>query len=75
MADDVAAVDELHDMLLAKALPAAERELAELTAFARKGGFEEEKLALWDVPYWSERLSEETFGFEEEVRVRVEGEG
>merc|ERR1719247_1892312 len=66
MADDVAAVDELHDMLLAKALPAAERELAELTAFARKGGFEEEKLALWDVPYWSERLSEETFGFEEE---------
>merc|ERR1719199_1145732 len=66
MADGVAAVDELHDMLLAKALPAAERELAELTAFARKGGFEEEKLALWDVPFWSERLSEKTFGFEEE---------
>ena len=42
MADDVAVVDELHDMLLAKALPAAERELAELTAFARKGGFAEE---------------------------------
>jgi len=66
MAGDVAAVEELHDMLLAKALPAAERELAELTAFARKGGFEEEKLALWDVPFWSERLSEKTFGFEEE---------
>ena len=66
MAEDVEAVDELTAMLLAKALPAAERELAELTAFARKGGFEEESLALWDVPFWSERLSEETFGFEEE---------
>ena len=66
MAEDVEAVDELTAMLLAKALPAAERELAELTAFARKGGFEEESLALWDVPFWSERLSEQTFGFEEE---------
>jgi oligopeptidase A len=66
MAEDVEAVDELTAMLLAKALPAAERELADLTAFARKGGFEEESLALWDVPFWSERLSEETFGFEEE---------
>ena len=46
MAADVAAVEELHHMLLAKALPAAERELAELTAFARKGGFEEEKTPL-----------------------------
>eukprot|EP00908_Phaeocystis_cordata_P024788 Transcript_7241.p1 GENE.Transcript_7241~~Transcript_7241.p1 ORF type:complete len:389 (+),score=220.37 Transcript_7241:1265-2431(+) len=53
-------------MLLAKALPAAERELEELTAFAQGKGFAESRLALWDVPFWSERLSEEKFGFEEE---------
>ena len=65
-ARQVAAVDELTAMLLAKALPAAERELEELTAFAQGKGFAESRLALWDVPFWSERLSEEKFGFEEE---------
>merc|ERR1719440_111609 len=39
---------------------ALKRQQAELLGFA------EARLALWDVPFWSERLSEEKFGFEEE---------
>jgi len=66
MAKDVAAVDELTEMLLAKAMPAAQKELAELTSFAIANGFDQQKLALWDVPFWSERQSEQLFGFEEE---------
>ena len=66
MAEGVGAVDELTEMLLSKAMPAAQRELAELSAFAKAGGFGGDSLALWDVPYWSERQSEQKFGFEEE---------
>jgi oligopeptidase A len=66
MATSVEAVDELSEMLLDKAMPAAKRELEELTEFAVAGGFGESELALWDVPFWSERQSEEVFGFEEE---------
>ena len=66
MASSVEAVDELTEMLLAKAMPAAQKELAQLTSFAKSKGFDGEALALWDVPFWSERLSEEKFGFEEE---------
>lgn len=66
MASSVEAVNELTDMLIAKAYPAAKKELAELTAFAKERGFPEESLDLWDVPFWSERQSEIIFGFEEE---------
>ena len=67
MASSVEAVDELTEMLLAKAMPAAQAELAELTAFAKAKGFDEpDGITLWDVPFWSERQSEEKFGFEEE---------
>ena len=66
MADSVGAVDELTEMLRAKALPAAEKELDELTTFANEKGFDGGALELWDLPFWSERLSEERFGFEEE---------
>lgn len=66
MAESVEAVDELTEMLLAKAMPAAKKELAGLTAFATERGFSESELALWDVPFWSERQSEALFEFEEE---------
>jgi len=41
------------------------KEVEELKEFARKNGFDNE-LALWDMPYWSERLREFKFGYEEE---------
>ena len=58
-------------MLAVEARPAAERELAELRAFAAANGHDGE-LQLWDSPFWSERLREETFSFtEEELRPYV----
>lgn len=66
MADSVEAIDELNAMLKAKAAPAAAKELAALTEFAKENGFEEEALELWDTTFWSERQSEALFGFEEE---------
>lgn len=68
MAPDVKTVLDLIEMLRAKSLPAAEKEFEELKQFAAKGGCNE--LELWDVAYWSERLREEKFEFEEE-QLRV----
>jgi oligopeptidase A len=61
----VGAVLELTEMLREKAMPAAVKELEELTAFAKEQGFVGE-LELWDIPFWSERLRENQYEFEEE---------
>ena len=75
MAPSVESVQELSDLIREKALPAAERELAEITAFARQQGGDEykeenlEKLMPWDTTFWSERLKESKFDLtEEELR-------
>jgi len=75
MAPSVESVRELSDLILEKALPAAEKEMAEILALARETGGEEysedklEKLAPWDLTYWSERLKESKFDLtEEELR-------
>eukprot|EP00630_Chrysocystis_fragilis_P002382 CAMPEP_0197390318 /NCGR_PEP_ID=MMETSP1165-20131217/2321_1 /TAXON_ID=284809 /ORGANISM="Chrysocystis fragilis, Strain CCMP3189" /LENGTH=706 /DNA_ID=CAMNT_0042915793 /DNA_START=17 /DNA_END=2137 /DNA_ORIENTATION=- len=62
MADDVAAVDDLHARLAEVAVPAAKRELAELQRFAGV-----DSLAHWDVPYYAERLRESKFGINDEA--------
>ena len=59
------AVLELTDMLQAKAMPAAIKELQELQDYAKSNGFVD-KLELWDVPFWSERLRESSYDFKEE---------
>eukprot|EP00927_Polykrikos_kofoidii_P059652 TRINITY_DN54794_c0_g1_i1.p1 TRINITY_DN54794_c0_g1~~TRINITY_DN54794_c0_g1_i1.p1 ORF type:complete len:807 (+),score=139.98 TRINITY_DN54794_c0_g1_i1:158-2422(+) len=66
MAADVASVDSLTTQLFDVARPAAERELAELRAFAAEKGYEGD-LKLWDVAYWSERLKEERYAYDEEA--------
>ena len=58
MALTVESVDALTEMLRSKAYPAAQKELEQLTAFARSKGFAEPKLALWDVPFWCEHVSD-----------------
>jgi len=73
MAPSVKAVEELSDLILEKALPAAEKELAEITSLAKeKGGptYESlDKLMPWDTTFWSERLKESKFDMtEEELR-------
>jgi oligopeptidase A len=65
----VQAVLDLTEMLRVKSFPSAQRELAELEAFAASQGFKE-KLSLWDIPFWSERLREQSYEFsEEELRA------
>lgn len=72
MAPSVEAVRDLTDLIADKALPAAERELAEITDFARARGGDEysesslPKLMPWDITFWSERLKESKFELTEE---------
>ena len=55
----------LHD-LLQKAKPAAERELQELTAFAKElHGLEQ--LEKWDTAYYSEKLKQQKFQLDDEL--------
>lgn len=51
MAGSVENVRQMIDLLLERAFPAQQKELANLTEFARERGFEG-PLNLWDVPYW-----------------------
>jgi oligopeptidase A len=69
MAPSIQSVTELADLIAKTALPAAQKELDEITSFAReKGGISssEEKLQPWDVSFWSERLKESKFEITEE---------
>lgn len=72
MAPSVKSVIELSNLILEKALPAAQRELEEITALARAEGGEEyspeniESLMPWDITFWSERLKEKKFDLKEE---------
>ena len=61
MAKDVAAVDALSQMIAEKALPAARKELAEITEFSNLTTLEP-----WDTTFWSERLKESKFELKEE---------
>jgi oligopeptidase A len=75
MAPSVAAVMDLTNMLRDQAFGAAEAELEELKSFAKKEGFNGE-FSLWDVQFWSERLREKSYQFEEEqLRVYFPLEG
>jgi len=65
MASDISAVSDLTEMLLSKAYPAAEKEMEELRAFAKAEGCND-ALQLWDITYWSERLREKQYEYEEE---------
>mmetsp|Transcript_14133 Transcript_14133/g.43681 ORF Transcript_14133/g.43681 Transcript_14133/m.43681 type:complete len:716 (-) Transcript_14133:69-2216(-) len=65
MASSVAEIEELHELLAAKATPAAKAELENLEAYAAKNGHAG-ALEHWDVPFWAERLREEKFAFSEE---------
>jgi oligopeptidase A len=67
MAPSMEAVDRLLGELRAAALPRARAEHDELTAFAReKSGDRSLELALWDVPFWAERLREERYAYSDE---------
>jgi oligopeptidase A len=67
MAPGVPAVEKLLDEMRAAALPKARAELDELTGFARAtSGDQRLELALWDVPFWAERLREQRYAYRDE---------
>jgi oligopeptidase A len=67
MAKEVPAARALLTELRVASRPHALRELAELTAFAREvSGDTKLELALWDVPFWAERLREQRYSYKEE---------
>jgi oligopeptidase A len=67
MAPDVAAVEALLGELRGAALPKAQAELDDLTAFARsQSGDAGLVLSLWDIPFWAERLRESRYAYSDE---------
>jgi peptidyl-dipeptidase Dcp len=65
MAESPEKVKTFSKDLLAKAKPAAEKEFADLTAFAKKRDSLEE-LEKWDGAYYSEKLKQELFSLDDE---------
>lgn len=65
MAESPEKVFSFLNDLLAKAKPAAQKEFAELTAFAKElDGIEQ--LEKWDGPYYSEKLKQQLFNLDDE---------
>lgn len=60
--------EELLEDIRSRARPAAERELAEIRAFAKEAGAPEAETGLmqWDIGFWSERLREARYELKEE---------
>ncbi len=66
MAETPEKVKSFLSDLLAKAKPAAEKEFAQLTAFAKElDGIE--KLEKWDGAYYSEKLKQQLFSLDDEI--------
>ncbi|MCP5141034.1 MAG: oligopeptidase A [Gammaproteobacteria bacterium] len=64
MADSPAQVIGFLEDLAARSLPAARRELAEVTAFAAERGCAD--LQAWDIPYHSEKLRQQRYAISQE---------
>jgi oligopeptidase A len=68
MARKVDAVEKLLDDLRRASRPRAERDLAELTEFARaESGEPALSLRHWDIAFWAERLREKRYSYSEEA--------
>ncbi|MGL4583598.1 MAG: M3 family metallopeptidase, partial [Flavobacterium sp.] len=66
MAQSPDKVNAFLEELLAKAKPAADKEFAELTAFAKKTD-NIDQLEKWDGSYYSEKLKQERFSLDDEL--------
>jgi len=67
MAPSVAAIEALMEELRSASYTTAQRELAELQAFAaEQGAPEANQLTHWDTAFWAERLRETRYGLNDE---------
>ncbi|MCQ2143072.1 MAG: M3 family metallopeptidase [Bacteroidales bacterium] len=66
MAKTQETVDDFLSDLLNPSLPAARRDVAEITAYARENGFEESELMPWDFSFWSEKYKDAKYSVNDE---------
>ncbi|GAB3643692.1 M3 family metallopeptidase [Spirosoma arcticum] len=67
MAGSRGKVQSFLDELVTYARPAAERQLIELTTYAKAHGFMEDKLQAWDNSYYAEKLKKEKYDLDDET--------
>ncbi|MCY7349081.1 MAG: M3 family metallopeptidase [Cytophagaceae bacterium] len=67
MAENPQKVRAFELNVLSFAKPAAERDLQELTAYAKSQGFPENVLQRWDASYYAEKLKKEKYAINDEV--------
>jgi peptidyl-dipeptidase Dcp len=67
MAGSRVKVQSFLDELVSYARPAAERQLLELTTYAKDHGFTDDKLQAWDNSYYAEKLKKEKYDLNDEI--------
>ena len=67
MAKNPQTVNAFLAQLVNPSLPFAKAEVAEILAYARENGFEDDSLMPWDFSYWSERYQEAKYSLNEEL--------
>lgn len=67
MAKNRNTVETFLDELMEPSLPVAKKEIADILAFAKSEGFEDNELQPWDFSYWSEKYRQEKYSINEEV--------
>ncbi|WP_394341979.1 M3 family metallopeptidase [Spirosoma pollinicola] len=60
-------VQSFLDELVTYARPAAERQLLELTTYAKAHGFADDKIQTWDNSYYAEKLKKEKYDLDDET--------
>ena len=66
MAKNKQTVDEFVMQLLEPSMEFAKKDVADVLAYAKKNGFEEDVLQPWDFSYWSERYQEAEYSLSAE---------
>ena len=66
MAKNKQTVDEFVMQLLEPSMAFAKKDVADVLAYAKKNGFEEDVLQPWDFSYWSERYQEAEYSLSAE---------
>ena len=66
MAKSKKTVDEFIMQLLEPSMAFAKKDVADVLAYAKKNGFEENELMPWDFSYWSERYQEAEYSLSAE---------
>ena len=66
MAKNKTTVNEFVKNLLEPSMKYAKKDVADVLAYAKKNGFEDDKLMPWDFSYWSERYQEAEYSLNAE---------